>query len=245
MGGLPPALMSRLVEIAKRWKNHRDVDIAREWFDLLVAAVQFIPHPMVQGILIPDALADAGISQPSAIRQRGCRLFGAIAQRLSSTELKTTILSKCMNMCQDIDFEIRAAIAAQIPRLIQAAGAELAQADIMPEFTELLTDEEIVVREAAILASMEMVDAEELELKSKIMIPLWRLCCEENQPKVRAIIVREFGRFVHGVAGREGGVHVCMWVCAAVVTPDEGSQQTLAHPDSALPSFPTHVPIAP
>nr|KAJ3420002.1 Serine/threonine-protein phosphatase 4 regulatory subunit 4 [Polyrhizophydium stewartii] len=97
---------------------------------------------------------------------------------------------------QDTDYEVRRSMCHQLNAIAKAVGLKLTKSELIPEYMELVMDEEKVVRESAIKNLMKLLDFLDAESKSSTIIPLWRRLCEERPQGILALITRHLGAFL-------------------------------------------------
>lgn len=69
----------------------------------------------------------------------------------------------------------------------------------MPEFTELLMDEEPVVREAAVESILGLLTFFDSETRLNTVIPMWKKLCEDKIGHMPNLIAKSFGLFMYNI----------------------------------------------
>ena len=72
----------------------------------------------------------------------------------------------------------------------------MTKSDVIPEYKELLIDEEDVVREAAIENMVQLLDFVDIEIKVNTLIPLWKRFCDEQLETTIPLLVKYLGLFL-------------------------------------------------
>eukprot|EP00842_Homolaphlyctis_polyrhiza_P001898 jgi/Hompol1/2709/HPOL_003014-RA len=143
-----------------------------------------------------EALVDGGLAQPAPFRIWCGRVLGAVALRLDSKRIEELFLKKALNLCQDTDYEVRRSMCNQLNIISKAVGLKLTKSELIPEYLELIMDEESIVRQAAITNLMNLLDFLDAETRSSIVIPLWKRLCEERAPSLIGLIAQHMGVFL-------------------------------------------------
>jgi HEAT repeat len=66
----------------------------------------------------------------------------------------------------------------------------------MPEYVELLLDEEPVVREAAVESILGLLEFLDAETRSVTIVPMWKKLCEDKSGRMPYLIAKTFGQFM-------------------------------------------------
>jgi hypothetical protein len=72
--------------------------------------------------VLPEALVNGGLAQPSHIRIWCGRVLGAISCRIEPSKIEALYLHKALALCQDTDYEVRCSMCAQLKLIATAIG---------------------------------------------------------------------------------------------------------------------------
>ena len=186
--------------------THKLEEVAKIWKDVYIACISKIPDEDVRREVMPEAILDGGLSQPAPLRVWCARLVGAVAPRLdakrflytcfNNQRIEQQLFPKASQLCQDTDYEVRKAMSKEMGSLIKAMGIKLAKKTVLPEFLELLNDEEGSVQEAALRSLMDFAEILDIETRMTTLIPSWKKICASNNPKLVLITAELFGSFM-------------------------------------------------
>ncbi|KAL2913564.1 Serine/threonine-protein phosphatase 4 regulatory subunit 4 [Polyrhizophydium stewartii] len=177
---LPPKMVQLVSPLARRLIESKDEDVVEVWADVFIACIKYMPLETIIQQILPEALVDGGLAQPAPFRIWIEELF----------------FRKALSLCQDTDYEVRRSMCHQLNAIAKAVGLKLTKSELIPEYMELVMDEEKVVRESAIKNLMKLLDFLDAESKSSTIIPLWRRLCEERPQGILALITRHLGAFL-------------------------------------------------
>ncbi|TPX60767.1 hypothetical protein SpCBS45565_g07419 [Spizellomyces sp. 'palustris'] len=192
-GLLPPKTVQSVAAAAKKVIDRKDPGTAEVWEDVLIMAIQFMPLDVVENEILPEALIDGALAQPSPYRLWCARVLGAAAPRIEGKKSQELFFRKAMQLCQDTDYEVRACMCRQLNAIAKAVGLDLTTKELLPEYVELILDEESVVREAAIANIMQLVNVLDGGTKASVIVPVWKKLCEERAPRLLTCLARELG----------------------------------------------------
>ncbi|KAJ3295474.1 Serine/threonine-protein phosphatase 4 regulatory subunit 4, partial [Borealophlyctis nickersoniae] len=195
-GLLPPKTVQMVAGVARKLMDGKDSETVQVWSDILILAIKFMPLDVIENEILPEALLDGGLAQPSPFRLWCCRVLGAVATRMEGKKAEDLFFRKAMTLCQDTDYEVRACMCRQLNAIARAVGLNLTKSALLPEYTELLTDEEDVVREAAIENLMTLLEFLDGDAKVRIVMPQWKKLCDERPPRILTLIAKELGGFM-------------------------------------------------
>ena len=84
-----------------------------------------------------------------------------------------------MQLCQDTSDKVRATMCLQLDPIARSVSErpELIENSILPELLELLEDEQVSVRQAALEGAVEMIDTMPLHVVETKMLPFFRSAC--------------------------------------------------------------------
>lgn len=77
-------------------------------------------------------------------------LLFAVALRLPLQDMTSLLLPLLSSLCQDIDYQVRCSMARRLGSLASKFGVNLTEEHLLNELLELLQDEELCVKEAAL-----------------------------------------------------------------------------------------------
>ncbi|KAI8918170.1 armadillo-type protein [Powellomyces hirtus] len=190
----PP--LNKLIPVARAMIAKKDAEVAEAWSEILLTMIQHLTAEIIEKEILPELLVDEGLAQPSTFRLWRARVIGVVAPRIMKTESQHQVFHKAMSLCQDTDYEVRACMCRQLNAIARAVGHERAVRELLPEYVELIMDEECVVREAAIDNIMQLMDFFEPAVKVQTIIPLWKKLCEEQSPRILQCLARQLGAFL-------------------------------------------------
>lgn len=110
--------------------------------------------------------------------------------------MEQLLFPKASQLCQDTDYEVRKAMAKEMPSLIKSLGLKQSRKTIFPEFMELLIDEEASVQQAALKHFMDLAEIFDGECRLSTLIPFWKKICSQHTPKLALIVAELFGQFM-------------------------------------------------
>ncbi|KAJ3039534.1 Serine/threonine-protein phosphatase 4 regulatory subunit 4 [Rhizophlyctis rosea] len=174
-------------------KDQETVDV---WAEVVIAAIKSIALETIENEILPEVLLDTKTAQPAPVRLWCCRVLGAVSERLDGRRIEELFFRKAMALCQDTDYEVRVSMCNQLNAIARGVGLPLTKNELLPEYMELLMDEEDIVREAAIENLMQLMDFLDADAKTIMVIPLWRKLCDERSAGILTLIAKEFGGFM-------------------------------------------------
>ncbi|KAJ1343488.1 hypothetical protein BSLG_001930 [Batrachochytrium salamandrivorans] len=192
---LPPKTVQSVLSLSKKFLENKDEDTAA-WADVYISCIKHLSIDAIVQQILPDALADGGLAQPASYRIWCCRILGAIA-----TRIEDLFLFKALSLCQDTDYDVRKSMCYQLNSIAKGVGPKITKTVLLPEYLELVMDEEFVVREAAIdnlICLLEFLDS---ETRSSTIIPLWRRLCDERPHGIVNLIAKQLGAFLWQMKG--------------------------------------------
>ncbi|KAI9140034.1 armadillo-type protein [Paraphysoderma sedebokerense] len=190
------ALNCMIAQIKKLLDN--DSEAIRETFcDLYITLIENgISVDLIRKEIIPEALIEGGLAQPSKNRLWCCRILGASSKRLDEETIQKIYLRKALSLCQDTDYEVRACMCEQLNLIAKRIGPQLIKEHFVCEYLELTADEEDTVRQAALINLVNLLDRLDAETKRKTIIPLWTRLCTEKSTSTVATVAKTFGQFL-------------------------------------------------
>ncbi|CEP03149.1 TOG domain-containing protein [Plasmodiophora brassicae] len=127
------------------------------WVDALLACCP-AGGPATVHDLAEYAVANADAGQEKVSRMMACRLLGAVYAALDEHHaLLPRVLSSVQLLCQDTDRDVRSTICAQLPLIVERADLYTRENVIFRDMLELLQDEEICVKIAALGACIDLM----------------------------------------------------------------------------------------
>ncbi|EDV28631.1 uncharacterized protein TRIADDRAFT_51742 [Trichoplax adhaerens] len=181
--------------------DHKDSSVASIWFDNLVFSITIIPRHQLQERVLPMLIDKAKLSQSVASRLSSCLLSGSLARRFDSEWINKNIIPIVKSLCQDVDYEVRGRMCANLPPIIQSLNTADIKRFILPELIELLNDEESSVRIASLACIAEAVDPQDAATKEKIYPTIKHLCelAVDKQDNSLTVISRCYGKLCIGL----------------------------------------------
>ncbi|KAJ3018864.1 Serine/threonine-protein phosphatase 4 regulatory subunit 4 [Thoreauomyces humboldtii] len=174
----------------------RKVEAVTEvWCETLLAVLHCLPIDLIEKEILPTILVEGGLAQPSAARLWSARVIGVVAPRLLLAQSHPEVFLKALSLCQDTDYEVRACMCKELNGIARAVGHDRAVSDLLPEYLELIMDEECVVREAAIDNIMQLIDFFEPAVKKETVIPVWKRLYQLSDTDLRY-----FTNFYHSLS---------------------------------------------
>ncbi len=135
----------------------------------------------VRTTILPFAMARISMHMSADSRAIGCRVLGLLCRKrlLAVAELESTFFAPCMQLCQDTSDKVRATMCLQLDPIARSVSErpELIENSILPELLELLEDEQVSVRQAALEGAVEMIDTMPLHVVETKMLPFFRSAC--------------------------------------------------------------------
>ncbi|KAJ3341199.1 Serine/threonine-protein phosphatase 4 regulatory subunit 4, partial [Kappamyces sp. JEL0680] len=160
--GIIPSLSAdktlAIFNAAKSLLGHKAEDVSRVWRDVYILCINKIPDDEIRREVLPEIMLDGGLRQPATQRVWCARLLGAVAHRIEGKKMEQLLFPKASQLCQDTDYEVRKAMAKEMPSLIKSLGLKQSRKTIFPEFMELLIDEEASVQQAALKHFMDLAE---------------------------------------------------------------------------------------
>lgn len=205
----PPSRARAVLEVSQRMLSLPPADdylASEEWMAPLVALV---PHLGEEDVprLIAFAMDKGQVSRPPQSRLTCCAVLGAVAPRLGAAGAGGAFLDRAVALCQDTSGAVRAGMCEHLGPIARAAGLPAAERRLLPELVELLRDEELPVRLAALEAAVRLLDFCPAPLRRATFVPVLQQYCQQPPPGMLHAVARLYGEFMHALAGdlEEGG----------------------------------------
>ena len=110
----------------------------------------------------------------SSSRLVSAELIGLLAPHLSAASV-SALLPSFLPLCQDTSMEVRAAMSGSVCRLADSVrGSPPSLQSIVSELSELLRDEELAVKQCALLSSVSVLPLLSSSLLSSSLLPVYR-----------------------------------------------------------------------
>lgn len=122
--------------------------------------------------------------------------MGASSSRIDPKRIEQQVFPKLSQLAQDTDQEVRKIMCKEIGSVIKVIGLKTAKKTIMPEFLDLLNDEEGNVQQAALEALMDFSDIFDAESRNSIFIPAWKKIVSSGNSKILIPSSAMFGTFL-------------------------------------------------
>jgi len=175
-------------------------NVRREWCNVLVECVPFLPQSELDAIL-QLALRKSDTSEAQVHRTMGCRVLGKLAQRFDSQKIEKGFLKRSMALCQDTDVHVRVTMCNQLNVIARAIGLGLSKQHVTQELLELLVDEEKIVSRAAFTALIDLVDFFDATYRRDQVYPILKHYISSPPEDVLSLLIEEFGRFLYKIRG--------------------------------------------
>ncbi|KAI8916344.1 armadillo-type protein [Gorgonomyces haynaldii] len=189
-------MLQTLLGVSKKLLDSKDHTVSELWAEVYLQSIQYIPAETILGQVLPEALIDGGLAQPAPIRIWCGRVLGAVSTRLDSKKIEDLYLHKALALCQDTDYDVRRSMCNQLQMIAKALGPKIAKEYLIPEYVELLVDEEPVVRNAAVESLVSLLDFFDPETRSSTLIPMWKKLADDKSPQSVLLIAKHFGQFL-------------------------------------------------
>jgi serine/threonine-protein phosphatase 4 regulatory subunit 4 len=205
LANLVPLAKSQIQKSAANPGGH-DTSMG-DWEGLLVTLVKCpaLGIEIVESEIIPETSLERGLKWPSSHRCYVSRLLAAISTRIEATRylssftharVEQDLLPKIKVLCQDTDYEVRCEMCNQLEIVARAVGLDACIRELVPEYLELLNDEEDVVREAAVISTLALcTDFLDETQKRALVIQNFKRQCE-SPTRVLPAVARSFGAFL-------------------------------------------------
>ena len=118
-----------------------------------------------------------------------------MASRLDGEKIERMFLHRALALCQDTDYDVRRSMCEQLQIFAKSLGPKVTKQYLLPEYTELLQDEQIAVREAAIESIVGLFDFFDEETRTQYIIPSWKKLCDDRNSKTQVLVAKHFGVF--------------------------------------------------
>ncbi|KAG5882164.1 hypothetical protein JTB14_002888 [Gonioctena quinquepunctata] len=163
----------------------KDPIISNAWIDTLLSVIQNLSESLLKSDVMPFASKMSQINRPVLFRVSSCKILGQIAihPKFSSFEVKREVLPLVQSLCQDCLYEVRSAMCRELPNIAKGlANDATVKTSLLPCLVELSSDENMLVREAAVDAVALLIPYMESETIQNTAIPLVkRLCSQSNR----------------------------------------------------------------
>eukprot|EP00898_Chlorokybus_atmophyticus_P007877 jgi/Chlat1/8090/Chrsp75S07548 len=153
----------------------RDEEVVRSWLGVLSLLVPLLPLKVVREEVAEMAVRLGEVDETVQSRAACCALLGALAPRIAADD--ATIFNKAMTLCQDTDYQVRVAMCHQLDAFAHAVGPERTQNVVLKELEDLLNDEEVAVRTAALQALVALADVLPIEARKTRIVPIVKAYC--------------------------------------------------------------------
>jgi hypothetical protein len=207
LAALVPLAKSQIQKSATNPGGH-DTSMG-DWEGLLVTLVKCpaLAIEIVESEIIPETSLERGLKWPSAHRCYVSRLLGAISTRIEAARyfypffsllhrVVQDLIPKIKVLCQDTDYEVRCEMCNQLEIISRAVGLDVCVSELIPEYLELLNDEEDGVREAAVISTLALCSEflDETQKRALVIQNFKRQC--ESPARVLPAVAKSFGAFL-------------------------------------------------
>uniref|UniRef100_A0A1B6GR04 Condensin complex subunit 1 C-terminal domain-containing protein n=2 Tax=Cuerna arida TaxID=1464854 RepID=A0A1B6GR04_9HEMI len=179
----------------------RDTVAADEWLNVLLDIIKVLPTNVLHSEVLPIAVNKAHISKPVHVRVTSCRILGHLALSFSAVQVKRDIIPVVISLCQDVSGEVRAAISKELPNLASTLGMETSNF-LLNHLLDLVSDEEAMVREAAVEAVAYMLPKFHSDTLKSTIIPLTKKVFPEivkNEDGLLVVLTKVYGHYAIGL----------------------------------------------
>ncbi|KAI9224885.1 armadillo-type protein [Blastocladiella britannica] len=186
-------LIMAIFEVSQAHAKSDKEFLVEQWSNVYLACLtKGLPMDLLCEI-VKVAILEGGFTQPAPCRVWCAKVLGAATSHFTSGEIQTLFLEKALSLCQDTDLEVRSCMGQQLAPIMRALDIRVACDRVIPEFLELVTDEELAVQQSALHGMGHVLKLLPDEVKRKIIAPVWAsLLAEES---LLPILSKEFGRF--------------------------------------------------
>ncbi|XP_054262383.1 serine/threonine-protein phosphatase 4 regulatory subunit 4-like isoform X2 [Macrosteles quadrilineatus] len=185
----------------------RDTVAAEEWLNVLLDIIQVLPVSMLQNEVLPMAVNKAHISKPVPVRITSCKILGKLALSFSPFLVKKDIVPVVIALCQDVSGDVRAEMSKLLPSVATTLGLETGNC-LLNHVLDLISDEEVIVRAAAIEAVANMLNSFSQEILKNTIIPLTKKVFTEimkNEDNLLLVLSKFYGQYAIGLRGVMSG----------------------------------------
>jgi hypothetical protein len=194
-------------QIQRSAANPGGLDISMgDWEGLMVTLVKCpaLAIEIVESEIIPETSLERGLKWPSAHRCYVSRLLGAISTRIGAVRyfhflfprVDAELVPKIKILCQDTDYEVRCEMCNQLEIVARSVGLSACTRELVPEYLELLNDEEDMVREAAVVSILSLCsDFLDDAQKRVLVIQTFKQQCD-IPTKMLPAVAKSFGSFI-------------------------------------------------
>ncbi|KNE59857.1 hypothetical protein AMAG_05310 [Allomyces macrogynus ATCC 38327] len=181
------------LEIAKALMKSDKEAIVQCWSTVYLACIErgLAHDTMLQ--MIKTAIVEGGFTQPAPCRVWCAKVLGSAVRHFSPADIQAHFLDKALSLCQDTDQEVRASMGLQLAQFARSVDSKTRHDRILPEFVDLILDEEVGVREAAVQGLSHVLDCLPVDAKRTYVIPTWTATLGDVQ--LAKVLAREFGVF--------------------------------------------------
>ncbi|RKO98361.1 hypothetical protein CXG81DRAFT_28798 [Caulochytrium protostelioides] len=191
------ALIQRLMFAAKPLRVSKQSEVAQAWSAVFLALLAVVSVDVLESQIVPETLAEGGLSQPVHKRVWVCTVLGAVGPRLQAASLKQQLCDKAIQLCQDTDQEVRSAMAAQLRAVATCFLPAAFKETLVPALVELVEDEQDRVATVALGELTLLAEQQPSDWLNTVLIALWVRCTTLPPHGVMTLaLARELGRFL-------------------------------------------------
>ncbi|KAG2485883.1 hypothetical protein HYH03_015466 [Edaphochlamys debaryana] len=178
-----------------REKSEEETDA---WLNTLFELIPLLDKEVLKTEVLSLALSKGDVEGVVGSKTICVRILGALAPRLTWEEVDRSFFKKALSMCQDVDHHIRIASAAQLAAIARVASRDVVAKTLLPELFELLNDEEIEARVAALSTLTSILELVPPEVRRGQVMPALRNHMQplELDPAMQRALARVFGQLV-------------------------------------------------
>eukprot|EP00002_Diphylleia_rotans_P016563 TRINITY_DN3225_c0_g1_i13.p1 TRINITY_DN3225_c0_g1~~TRINITY_DN3225_c0_g1_i13.p1 ORF type:complete len:630 (+),score=113.31 TRINITY_DN3225_c0_g1_i13:114-2003(+) len=182
-------------------QGRSDGDVTEAWTVAFVTAIDFMPVDVLRGKIVEFVMNRSDLSNLVASRVIAAKIMGALSHHLEAQVIEASFFKRSLMLCQDTDYEVRAAMCQQLEFIAKSVGPNVSQVDLVYELQELLKDEELSVKSAALTTFVNLSDFFEKKIRKDVIIPQLKGMCSNPPEDMIPIITRLFGEMIHRISG--------------------------------------------
>eukprot|EP00803_Ostreobium_quekettii_P000911 evm.model.scf_231.9 EVM.evm.TU.scf_231.9 scf_231:97841-105363(+) len=152
-------------------RANNTVEEETEWMAALSAMLPLLNMPALKE-LMALSLSKGGVEEPVRSRIKCCKIMGAIAPYMSQHDVQNSLFKKALSMCQDTDYQVRICMCQELNSLARVLDTELTTGRLLPELSELLGDDEVLVRVAAMECLLGSLEFLPLQAHTEVVLPV-------------------------------------------------------------------------
>ncbi|BES91762.1 protein phosphatase 4, regulatory subunit 4 [Nesidiocoris tenuis] len=164
--------IDNFLQVVLQNMDHKDMTVANAWCDVLIEAIQCLPVDALKQHVTQVALQRTHMIKPPAIRMSSCTIIGELALRYDLATVKKDLIPAIITLSQDLDVNVRVALANNLTKVIKSLKAETFRTSIGNTLVELATDEMLSVKDATFRTICNVLDVISLENVKNNLVPV-------------------------------------------------------------------------